>query len=227
MKKVLALGDSFTYGEELENREENCWIHIVARELGVELKNAARPGCSNDYMIKRLMREVLGGQFQPNLVIIAWTSVSRIEEADGEMGVWDSWPGRELVGKNKGSFREDRIKYRTMHNNENWENRRWLRQVLLVQDFCRARNIDFRFVNAFHNQTISKKYSHAPRYIQDNLVTNKFYGWDDSTGMVEWCCNPETNTMTDQMPRGHPGYESHKMIAEKFLEYHRLSGSNI
>jgi len=94
MKKVLALGDSFTYGEELENREENCWIYIVARELGVELKNAARPGCSNDYIVKRLMREVLSGSYQPNLVIIGWTSVSRIEEADSDMGVWDTWPGR-------------------------------------------------------------------------------------------------------------------------------------
>lgn len=227
MKKVLALGDSFTYGEELENREENGWIYIVARKLGVELKNAARPGCSNDYIIKRLMREVLSGQFQPNLVIIAWTSISRIEEADNKLGAWDSWPGRVLVGKNKGTFREDRIKYRTMHNNENWENRRWLRQLLLVQDFCKARNIDFRFINTFHNQSISRNSAWAPRYLVDNLVTNKFYGWDDHTGIVEWCSDPETNRMIDQMPHGHPGYKSHEIIADKFLEYHKLSGSNI
>ena len=227
MKKVLALGDSFTYGEELENREETCWIHIVARELGVELKNAARPGCSNDYIIKKLMREILSESYQPNLIIIGWTSVSRIEQADCEMGVWDSWPGRKLVGNNKGSFREELIKYRTMYNNENWEHRRWLRQLLLVQDFCKARNIDFRFVNTFRNQHIPITSDWAPGYLVDNIITNKFYGWDNRTGIVDWCHDSVTNTMIDRMPGGHPGYKSQKMIADKFLEYHRLSRSDI
>lgn len=225
--KILALGDSFTYGEELSDPCNEGWIWIVARELGAELRNVSRPGCSNDYIIKRLMREILEYHERPDLVVIGWSSCSRIEEADDELLVWDSWPGRQLIGENKGTFREDRIKYRTLYNNEMWEYRRWLRQVILVQDFLNQRNLDFRFLNCFHNQHLVERKEYTPLFLDQAIDAERFYGWKDRTGMIQWCLNPLTHEPYDKMPRGHPGPVSNRKIADKFLEFHKLFRSDI
>lgn len=222
--KILALGDSFTYGEELENRAAEGWVFLVAKELNAELRNAARPGCSNDYIIKRLIREIVRYKTDPDLIIIGWSSCSRIEEGD-DMGVFDHWPARTLVGSNANSFREERVKYRTLHNNENWEYKRWIRQVILVQDFCRARGLDFRFINCFHNHRLIDQYREP--WLTDEIDVNRFYGWEDRTGMVNWAWNSETKQTIDRMPKGHPGPLSNRIIADKFLEYHRSFRSDI
>ena len=218
--KILALGDSFTYGEELDNPKEQGWVYIVARRLGAEIKNSARPGCSNDYIIKRLMREIIKLQEKPDLIIIGWTSCSRIEEADSELGAWCTWPARTLYGNNRNSFREERVKYRTLHNNENWEFRRWVRQVVLVQDFCKARGLDYRFVNTFGNQNCAKKAGFLLKWMDQEINHSKFYGWKEYEGMMEWCWDHDKLEPIDKCPAGHPGPQSNEMIAQKFLDYY-------
>jgi hypothetical protein len=40
---LFTVGDSFTYGEELEHPEQHAWPVLVAKELGYDLINRGRP----------------------------------------------------------------------------------------------------------------------------------------------------------------------------------------
>jgi hypothetical protein len=50
---IIAVGDSFTYCQNLENRTENGWPYLLAKELGVEVVNLGVCGSSNDSIHRR------------------------------------------------------------------------------------------------------------------------------------------------------------------------------
>lgn len=86
--RLIAFGDSHTYGEELPGGSGHglagkfgydepspvAWPQLVANHLGCECINVAQPGYSN----KEILTRVLKFQFQPmDRVVILWTHVSR------------------------------------------------------------------------------------------------------------------------------------------------------
>ena len=53
MKKVLySIGDSWTYGWELENPQTECYPYLLSQKLGCDLINEGLPG-SNDWMFRK------------------------------------------------------------------------------------------------------------------------------------------------------------------------------
>ena len=69
---ILIVGDSFTYGEELKNRNL-AWPFL----LNAEVINLAMPGYSNDAIIRSVVNLV--ETTEVNQTIIAWTTPHRIE----------------------------------------------------------------------------------------------------------------------------------------------------
>jgi len=213
--RLYAVGDSFTYGQELDNPEQSCWARLVANSIGYDLINDGRPGVSNEYMVKKTMQAV--SEIKPDLVIVSWTSAGRTEFAD-EWGAYDIWPGcsSRVFDDPVLDYRKQLIKYITLYNNEEHEYRRWLRQVILLQSFLKSNNVDYRFVSAFDNQRRNKRYQmHNLGYI-DMIDLDKFIGWPHQ-GLVEWAYG------TPQGPGGHPLEEGHKRIAEKIIEALRIT----
>ena len=49
--KLLTIGDSFTYGEELRDRNK-AWPHVLGKLLDYEVTNLGQPGCSNNAMVR-------------------------------------------------------------------------------------------------------------------------------------------------------------------------------
>jgi len=76
VKTLFTIGDSFTYGSELDD-VRNAWPHLLGKTLGYTVDNYAKPGASNDYMVRTTV-EYLDAH-TPNLVIIAWTTPDRLE----------------------------------------------------------------------------------------------------------------------------------------------------
>ena len=151
---LYTIGDSFTYGQELEDPSTQAWPILLAKQLGYELINEGRPGVGNEYIVKKTIQAVV--KHKPKLVVIAWTSCGRQEHAD-EWGAYDIWPGcnsKTFSGDRAGNllYRHDLIKYITLHNNPEHEYRRWLRQVILLQSFLQNRGIDYIMCTAFDNQ---------------------------------------------------------------------------
>jgi len=209
---LQTFGCSFTYGEELPDPETQSWPALLAQKLGYELHNYGLGGCGNNYMIKTAMKKV--PMHTPDLAIVAWTSCNRVEFAD-ENGVYDIAPGWFRRFKTYQPHRQEIAKYITAYHNENYQYRNWLRSVVLLQDFFKLRNVNYRFVNAFDNQDLISKYRKTSQDIESLIDTSKFIGWPDKS-MVVW-----THKEEDALPRGpggHPLEEGHQRIADVIFD---------
>ena len=200
---LYTLGDSFTFGEELPDPSTQSWPALLANRLGYDLINKGRPGRGNSYMIKTAIKDV--PVLKPDLVIVAWTSCGRMEFAD-EYSVYDISPGWQRKYEKPYPHRRDLEKYITSYNNEAHQYRGWLRSVILLQDFFKLRNINYRFVNTFDNQQLSHQYLNYSKVDSDLIDTQQFLGWP-YTGIVEWAAGCPTG------PGHHPLREGHVCIA--------------
>ena len=52
--KLLTVGDSFTYGEELADIS-SAWPHLLGDQIGYKVTNLARPGCGNTRMVRQVV----------------------------------------------------------------------------------------------------------------------------------------------------------------------------
>ena len=208
---LYTVGDSFTYGQELPNPEQQAWPVLLADRLGYRLINDGRPGVGNEYIVKQTIKAV--AKHKPNLVVVAWTCCGRQEHAD-EHGVYDVWPGcssRVFDEDPKLQYRKELIKYITVNNNAEHEYRRWLRQVILLQSFLQNHSIEYIMCNVFDNQHRFGKYYKDNQGYYELIDHTKFVGWP-TDGFVEWAYD------TPHGPGGHPLEQGHKQIAEKIYE---------
>jgi len=210
--QLFTAGDSFTYGQELTNPQEEAWPALVAKEIHYTCNNAGEPGVSNDYIVRKTIQAV--GNEKPHLAIIAWTSAGRIEFGD-QHGVYDIWPGCDnkmfkADTSGKLDYRHDLIRYVTLYNNEEYEYCRWLSQVILLQSFLKQSNVPYYFINTFDNQKRNEQYmSNNAGYIKQ-IDTSRFIGWPNK-GIVEWAYGAEHG------PGGHPLANGHERIADTVL----------
>jgi hypothetical protein len=205
--KVYTFGDSFTYGEELDDPCTQSWPALVANNLDKQLINRSLPGCSNQYIVKKVMSEVANlTHSDEQLFLIAWTSCGRMEFADDD-GVFDIWPGTQRRWRIPVPYRETLMKYITVHNNVEHQYRNWLRQCILLQDFLVNRNIQYRFITAFDNHILNQKYWDTADPYNRLLDTKKFIGWPDVSLM-------EIMGDCAKGDRGHPLEEGHKRISD-------------
>lgn len=206
------MGDSFTYGDELADPAKSAWPVLLAEKMGYDLVNEGKPGAGNEYIVKKTIKSV--PRYNPDLVIVSWTSASRQEFSD-EWGTYDIWPGQTLRYpiNHRGKVlkhREELIKYITMYNNEEHEYRRWLRQVILLQSYLKCYNVNYRFVSAFDCQYRTQKYNEQEYW---NLIdTENFIGWPDR-GLVEWAWPSQRG------PGGHPLEQGHQKIAQEIVKH--------
>lgn len=207
---LYTVGDSFTYGQELADPDQQAWPRLLANRLGYQLVNDGRPGTGTEFAVKRTMQAV--ASLQPDLVVVGWTSCGRTEYADAG-GVYDIWPGctRRRRHVHSAPHRQDLIKYITLYNNQLHEYRRWLRQIILLQSFLSCYNISYLFASAFDNQVLNSKYQNHNQKYWDMIDTTRFVGWPDQ-GFAEWAYG------TPQGPGGHPLEQGHQRIADKLYE---------
>lgn len=205
---LQTFGCSFTYGEELPDPSTQAWPVLVSEKLGYKIQNYGKRGVGNNYLIKKAMTKTT--EYNPDLVIVSWTSCSRQEFAD-EWGAYDIAPGWFRRFEKYKKHRLELAKYLTAYHDEQYQYRQWLRSVILLQDFFKLRNINYRFVSAFDNQTLNAKYSHTSKEYINLIDTDKFIGWP-SENMVEWT-QKEGNSLP-KGPGGHPLEEGHKRIAD-------------
>ena len=94
IKLLYTIGDSWTYGDELENPKKECWPSVLSKELGCELVNDAQCGGPNDWMFRRTIEWVCQQKsFDDTAVIVGWSEPNRREEdyntiLQGE-GMWE------------------------------------------------------------------------------------------------------------------------------------------
>jgi lysophospholipase L1-like esterase len=208
--KILTVGDSFTFGEELTDRNQ-AWPFLLAAQLNATVTNMARPGSGNKRMVRYVMEHIAEGH-NPDLVVIGWSSAGRMEFAD-EDGFFDVWPGYSgRMFANEQPWRLDLLDYINRHHNEEYLYRQYVLDVILLQNFLTCQGIKYIMIRAVGNEYYHNTYHKLTKLLND-LVDDRYYlGWPGQ-GMAEW---------TQGCPKGPGGHfldAGHNKVANKLYEY--------
>ena len=202
--KLLAVGDSFTYGEELSDVTDNvtsskfAWPELLANQLGWEVTNLAKPGSGNTRMIRTVVNEI----DNHDVFIIAWSHWARIEFAD-DIGIFDIWPGCSALPHEQFSpHRKTAVDYVTRYHSDDYLIRQYLLNVELLETFLKYHKKKYIMLSAFGSP------------IKTNKTFTNYLGWPNET-MMEWTYG------TPQGPKGHFLEQGHKRVADKIYEHIR------
>jgi hypothetical protein len=213
IKNILAVGDSFTYGEELENRD-HAYPYYLAKGLKATVVNLAQPSGGNTQMIRKVIDYVISGEVV-DLVLIGWTSPGRMEFADAN-GVFDIWPGYggDLFRRNGQDWRLELLEYINKHHDPKYLYTKYLRDVILMQSFLQSRNIKYIMTAVVSNEYYHKTFHNDDSVLHKQIDTQYFLGWPNQ-GMAEWTQGCKRG------PRGHFLEEGHRKVTAKLYEHIR------
>jgi len=202
---IHAIGDSFTYGDELAS-QDLAWPNLLENMLSKQVLNLGRPATGNHRIVKRTIDAVID---QSELVIIGWSDCNRQEFAD-DVGIYDIWAGRNYRAfqLQDPTHRVNLIKYITAYDSSEYYYANWLRQIILVQSLCKLHNIPcvmFIACGANNNHT---QY-HAKFQTLINAIDQSMFVDDMFTSVGEWVYG------TPHGSNGHPLEKGHEIIAKK------------
>jgi lysophospholipase L1-like esterase len=205
---IYAIGDSFTFGDELESQEQ-AWPAVLSGRLNLPVVNQGRPATGNTRMVKRAVDAVID---HADMIIIGWSGVERQEFAD-EIGIYDLWAGRNFRAfQNDPTHRIDMIKYMTAYDTPEYYYARWLRQVILVQSLCKLNNVPcIMFVACGANESHRQYHKNFEQLV--NKIDQSMFVGSMSNSVAEWCYGMPYG------PNGHPLVKGHQQIAEKINEH--------
>lgn len=211
--KLLTVGDSFTYGDELADLTK-AWPHLLGKELGYSVTNLGQSGGGNTQMIRKVVEH-----YQDyDLIIIAWSHYARIEHAD-EYGIYDTWPGSRSAQlfANNINHRNELAEYITKHHYDDYLYKQYLINTLLLQNFLVNQNKQYLMMDAFGNNYFDFVTNKEISSLRDQIDTTYYVGWPDQTMMeITYGCT--------QGPGGHFLEAGHQRVAEKINEHIRNLG---
>jgi len=204
--KLLTVGDSFTYGEELADLN-SAWPYLLAEKLGYEVTNLAKPGTGNTRMVRTCIEQVTNY----DIVIIAWSHFARVEWAD-QKGIYDVWPGCSVAPhKGTAEWRRYYIDHITHHYDDKYLYRQYLVNIILLQNFLKANNKKYIMFDVFSNAAKEERYIDTADLLAQ-IDTTSYWGWPDKTLMAVTWGLPIG-------PRGHFLNEGHAKVAEEIYNY--------
>lgn len=210
--KLLTVGDSFTYGDELED-QELAWPNLLARKSNINVINLAKPASGNSRMVRNIIENI--NRF--DAFIIAWSHYARIEVADAN-GIYDIWPGcATSPHKSQFPWRSELIEYISRHHDDDYLYRQYLTNIILLQQYLQNNNKKYLMLDAFGNHQDARRKSNSNNDLIKQIDKETFLGWPNES-MMEW-----TNG-TKQGPRGHFLNDGHNIVADKINEHIRNIG---
>jgi len=214
--KLVTVGDSFTYGEELADIN-TAWPYLLGQKIGYDVLNLAAPGTGNTRMVRQVVEQV--SNHRPDMVLVAWTSAGRIEFAD-EAGTYDTWPG--YTGRaffKEQPWREQLVRFINEHHNVQYLYRQFLIDCILVQDFLKLHQVPYVMTQVLPDDYYSKS---ALRYNTDllNKLDTKFFVDNNNSGMVQWT----HFAGAPNGPNGHFLEQGHEIVADRIHEHIRHLG---
>jgi hypothetical protein len=205
---LLTLGDSFTYGQELSNRD-NAWPTLVASLLGARLTNLASRGNSNPGICRQLLEYCTDSAMPtPGLVIIGWTLSRRLEFSD-DVGIFNIWPGYAAFS----SLSKERLPLLNYidrnHDDSFLEKTTWYHNVILVTSFLKMRKIPYVMLRC---QGINlPEYYYSTGLVDQSL----FIAANENTGMVDWA----QASGCKFGPGNHFLEDGHRLVADKVYDF--------
>jgi hypothetical protein len=216
IKNMLAVGDSFTYGEELADRTQ-AWPMRLAQGLKANVVNLGQPSGGNTQMVRKVIDFVVSGE-PVDLVVIGWTSPGRMEFADIN-GVFDIWPGYSgaLFRASGQDWRLELLDYINKYHSPDYLYHKFLRDVVLMQSFLKERNIKYVMLSVVSNEYYHKTYYNSDSILPKQIDTDNYLGWPNE-GMAEWTQGCKRG------PNGHFLEDGHRKVTAKLYEHIRNLG---
>lgn len=254
--KLVVNGCSWTYGHGLKpnndtlewdnNNIDHCnyaltnnWAAILANKFNLEYKNLSVPGGSNDRIVRTTLSYFLQNDYKNTIVVIGWTEPNRRELHIMDYPVIDKsvdsntrWhrilintPDTNVIDNNEWNTNLMRFIPDTVDSLT-----RFSRQIILLSNFLKKRNIPYVFFNAVaapfdSYETIVgelyKEYSIKP--VLDCVNWSEFVSYKNNTDNIGWrlCKNNY-----EFLPCYHPTIKGHQLIAN-MLEEKMMSTNTI
>ena len=246
--KLYFNGCSFTYGDELKNPTTNAWPALLSDYYGYSFVNDAVSGGTNDRMVHNTMLNINNY----DKFYIAWTSYTRFtryyyansSEVNFNPSMnfnFSALLDSQLLKYNKSHY----TKYAKLHykywNNEFYNIKTFLQQIILLQSFLTSHNKEFTMVNTFNNN-LSIWLSPKDKFITAlrPLIT-AFDGYSDeqlleeydniqllvnlidTTKFIEWNkWHIASIVSTSNIPCGPNGHfldEGHRIVMERIISH--------
>jgi hypothetical protein len=208
---IHAIGDSFTYGDELPS-QNFAWPAVLSEKTRQQIFNLGKPATGNKRMVKRAIDAVLENT---KMIVIGWSDCNRQEFAD-DIGIYDIWAGRnyQAFQLQDPTHRINLIKYMTAYDTPEYYYADWLRQIILVQSLCKLHKIPcVMFIACGANVSHRRYHQKFPKLV--DAVDQSMFVDDMFTSVGEWTYG------TLHGPNGHPLQQGHEIIAEKIYEHIR------
>lgn len=205
---LLTVGDSFTYGDELANRETQAWPYLLANAMNTTVLNMGQGGASNDYIFRTAIEETAKRKF--DLVIVGWAEFSRME-------VWFNNKPVSVTAQSRwtqiGSFSWLRDFYKYNYNDQH-AYKVTACKMLALQEYFKSIGQRYIFCNVagLRPQGLYAEYKNEMSPIWNNIDSKFFAGWPHE-GMLEWQGD------CDKGPGGHPLELGHERISNKIYEH--------
>ena len=215
--KLLTVGDSFTYGEELADPSTSAWPFLLGEKLGYEVTNLGKPGAGNT----KILRYTVENAHEYDIIVVAWSHFARIEFAD-EYGTYDIWPGsRGNLFFEKLAHRRDLIEFINRHHDDVYLYSQYLINIIMLQSYLKQINKRYIMLDSFnrcYDKNSSKdKLKELAKHLLDKVDQTNYLGWPNET-MMEWTYR------TPQGSRGHFLEDGHKIVSDKIYEHIRHLG---
>lgn len=230
------IGCSFTYGDDLENPENDSWPAIVSRKTNTGMVNRAVSGGTND----RILYETIKHVDQFDKFYIAWTSTTRFTRyrIDNNHEVNFNPSMNNQLYKDRPEF----IDYSKLHyafwHNELFVFKIWLQQIILLQRYLESKNKPYMMISVFDNHikewtTDWQRFNDSVKSLvcfdqmddgqlfaehqeiqnlQNQLDRERFLGWGKISfrDIIQDCPKGAT---------GHPLAQGHQRIADYILTH--------
>jgi len=216
MSKILyTIGDSFTYGDELENPETECYPYLLSKKLGCELVNEALPGASNDWMFRKTVQWISNKNLDDIfMVIVGWSNPHRREEnfefywggSDKYFDRWNWWNQGEhktiskFISKYLWNTRLSYFKSVTY--------------ILTLQEFLKSKNIKYLFYDPYVNIFLQDDWYYENMADIEKVIDSidkRFYVGPEIDGR----CVVEGQAKENNVTGRHPNADEHKWLSEK------------
>ena len=210
MKKILALGDSTTFGAELSDlparrfglygndyRDNNgetkyaapsqlAWPSLLAQKLNAEVINLSLIGGSNDRIFRLAIEHTVLEHW--DLVICAWTSVDRFDITDGKkdlaLSVCCDWGF---------SWIKDFV---ATHYNRSRADVNFVTKLITLQSYFAQRQQPYLFAKSLHIN-----FDGPAKSLQKNLDLDCCVDWDRD--FYSWACNDPRGSDGHLLEQGH------------------------
>jgi len=208
--RLLTVGDSFTYGDELLNRD-SAWPNLLSKMIGFKLTNLAKPGSGNTNMVRQCVEQVANY----DIVIISWSHYARMEFADA-WGVYDIWPGFQNIRFTDNiRYRNELANYVNRYHSDSYLYHQYLINIILLQNYLKINQKKYIMLDSFGNHQTTDRKINSDQI--DQIDTTYFLGWPNES-MMEWTYG------CSKGPGGHFLEEGHQRVADKINEYIRNLG---